>query len=172
MNATVLDDQRVTGIPVDPPSVMYVVSLAFQNVENGTVHVAVFLPVTTRRINVDVSFDRLCNLHGLRIDHFLAEVLRTAFPFHVTRVIDPGLREELLFQFPVSTFQSTYESPLLRPSLPGNLFGTFLGRFIQCNDSSRSVWHDACPDYSLRIERPAVYLRARRPRSREKRFQL
>src|SRR6185312_17085389 len=89
MDAAVLDDHHVAGLPGDVLAVVHVVAAALEHVEHGAVQVAVLLSVGARRVDLDMGLDRLRDGGGLRADHVLAEKLRSAFPRHVARGIDP-----------------------------------------------------------------------------------
>ena len=71
MDAAVLDDHDVAGLPVDAAAVMDVMAAAFEHIEHGAVQVAVLLAVGAGRIGLDMRLDRLRDGRRLRIDECL-----------------------------------------------------------------------------------------------------
>src|SRR5207244_8134209 len=89
MDATVLDDHHVAGLPGDMAAVVHVMAAALEHVEHRAVEVAVLLPVSLRRVGLDMRFHRLDDGGRLRADHALAELAGAALPRHVAGRIDP-----------------------------------------------------------------------------------
>ena len=80
MHAAILDDHHIAGLPRDVAAVMDVVTVAFEHVEHGAVHMAVLLAEGARAIGLDMRLDRLRDHRRLRRDDLLAVLLRPALP--------------------------------------------------------------------------------------------
>src|SRR6516165_2351653 len=118
MDATVLDDHHVAGLPGDMAAVVHVMAAALEHVEHSAVEVAVLLPVSPRRVGLDMRFHRLDDGGRLRADHALAELAGAALPRHVAGRIDPLLLEQRLVEVAIGAFQRAHEGALLGPALP------------------------------------------------------
>ena len=118
----VLDDQRVARLPVVADLVVHVVTLALQHEKDRAVHMAVLLAIAARGVDVDMAFDRLRDLHRLRIDDLLAVIVRAALPLPVLGVIDARLREEFANELAIGALERADEDALLGPALPDDLF--------------------------------------------------
>jgi len=68
VHAAVLDDQCVASLPVMALAVMHIMALALQHEEHRAIHVAMLLTVTSGRVHVEISFDRLRNFDCLLIN--------------------------------------------------------------------------------------------------------
>src|SRR5207244_279761 len=130
MDATVLDDHHVAGLPGDMAAVVHVMAAALEHVEHRAVEVAVLLPVSPRRVGLDMRFHRLDDGGRLRTDHAFAELAGAALPRHVAGRIDPLLLKKRLVEMTVGAFEGAYEGTLLGPALPPLvllLLGVFVG---------------------------------------------
>ena len=59
MDAAILDDHHVAGLPLDAPPVMHVMAVALEDLEHGAVHMAVLLAEGAGAIGLDMRLDRL-----------------------------------------------------------------------------------------------------------------
>src|SRR5262249_44241385 len=133
MDATVLDDHHVAGLPGDVPAIVHVMAAALEHVEHRAVEVAVLLAVGLGRVGLDMRFHRLDNAGRLRADHALAELAGAALPRHLAGRIDPLLLEQRLVEVTVGAFQRAHEGALLVPALPLLvllLLGIFVGLVV------------------------------------------
>src|SRR5206468_3917907 len=62
MNAAVLDDHRVAGLPLDAPPVVDIMAAALEDVEDGAVEMPVLLAVSAGGVDLDMRLDRLRHL--------------------------------------------------------------------------------------------------------------
>ena len=133
VDAAVLDDHHVAGLPGNVPAVVHVVAAALEHVEHRAVEVAVLLAVGAGRIGLDVRFHRLDDGGGLRADDALAELAGAALPRHLLRGIDALLLEQRLVEMAIGAFERPHEGALLCPALPFLvllLLGVFVGLVV------------------------------------------
>jgi|SRR6516164_5116263 hypothetical protein len=83
VDATVLNNHDVTGLPIDPLSVMDVVAAPLEYVKHGTIQVAVLLSERSWCIDLNVRFNRLSDGRGLWTNDMFAVQLRPAFPWKI-----------------------------------------------------------------------------------------
>ena len=122
MHAAVLDQHHVAGLPRNMAAVVHVMAVALEHVEHRAVEMAVLLAGGARRVGLDVRFDRLRDVDGLRRDHALAVMSGTALPGHVLRREHPRLIDQLLVEMAVGAFERADEGALLGPALPVLVF--------------------------------------------------
>ena len=118
MNAAILHDHRVACLPVQPFAIVHVVPLALEHEENGAVHVAVFLTAPPGGEYVHVRLDGLCDFYGVGVDDALVEILWSAPPLPVPDLVHARLREQLVHEGAVGTFEGAHERPFSAPALP------------------------------------------------------
>src|SRR5262249_42107598 len=118
MDATVLHDHHIAGLPGDMPAIVHVMAAALEHVEYRAVEVAVLLAVGPRRVGLDMRFHRLDNAGRLRTDHALAALAGAALSRHVAGRIDPLLLQQRLVEVTIGAFQRAHEGALLGPALP------------------------------------------------------
>src|ERR1700674_5213829 len=122
MHAGILDDQCIPRLPIEAAPIMDIVTLPFQDIEDRAVHMAVALAVAAGRETIDMRLDGLRHLRRAWIDHLLAEILWSAFPFQIFGVVHARLGEELMHQFAIGAFKGAHESSFLGPAFPDRLF--------------------------------------------------
>src|SRR5262245_62443133 len=133
MDATVLDDHHVAGLPGTLPAIVHDMAAALEHVEHRAVEVAALLAVGLGRVGLDMRFHRLDDAGRLWADHALAELAGAALPRHLAGRIDPLLLEQRLVEVTVGAFQRAHEGALLGPALPLLvllLLGIFVGLVV------------------------------------------
>src|SRR4051794_31238462 len=118
MHAAVLDDHHIAGLPGNMPAVMDVMAAALDHVEHRAVEMPVLLPVSARRVDLDMRLDRLRHVGVRRADDVLAVELRAALPWTFARRIDARLLHQRLVEIAIAARELAHEDALLRPALP------------------------------------------------------
>src|SRR6266566_1196315 len=133
VDAAVLDQHYVAGLPLHGTAVVDIVAVALEDVKYRAVEMTVLLTGIERRIAFDMRLDRLHDVDRLRRDHVLAVHRRSALPRMILRGIDARLFQQLFVKMAVGSFERADEGALLGPALPFavlDLVGVFFRRLI------------------------------------------
>ena len=121
VNAGVSYDDRISGCPIQSVPVMNLVAFPLHDVENRTVHMAVFLTMGPGRKHIDMTFNRLENPGFLGIDRMLDKKIRAALEGLGFAFIDPGLLVKLLQQLSIFAGQLPDKYSFFVPAFPLDL---------------------------------------------------
>ena len=118
MHTTGFDDHDIAGLPVDPATIMNVVTAPLEHEKHRAVQMAVLLAIGTRSVCLDMGFDRLPNRSRARaLSRSCCNAAgRPSRACHGTKA-RAAVRAGPC-QLAIGAFQSADESALLLPALP------------------------------------------------------